>query len=134
MINRSQPRPPTAPPGFRATGIGYTLLLVPAALGAWLDWPWWMPLLLFAPGYLFLHRAGAIAARRRGIRTHIEPPTALLCGVAAVLGGIYGLAVDVVPERDLGLCVVGVAVGLDAVQRLWWRRYDRARGASSTRY
>jgi hypothetical protein len=118
-------RPPaTAPP--RQALRGMAALLPPAALGAGLDWPWWLTAILMVPGLALQLRYEWLAGRARRLRHVTETSTLFNVAFGACAGLIGILVFDRVGSRYWGLVIVGVAVGGDLAGRAWWWRRDRS--------
>ena len=107
----------------------YALLLVPAILGAVLDWPWWLNLYILMPGLILGTVAGHRAAERRGLKSRSETPhNYLLAGLAGVLGAAIGIGIE--DDRYLGLALAGLMITLNLAERAIWVRRDRQAGRS----
>jgi hypothetical protein len=117
---------PSAPAPPRQALRGMAGLLLPAALGAALDWPWWLAAILMLPALALQVRYGWIAARARGLRHTSKSSLLFPMALGACAGLISGPLFDRVGSRYWGLVLVGVAVGADLVNRArWWRRDRR---------
>ncbi|MGI9098458.1 MAG: hypothetical protein ACR2H2_08205 [Solirubrobacteraceae bacterium] len=122
---------PSAPGPLKATLGAHAALLLPVALGAALDWPWWLAFVLLIPGLALHTRLGLLGAQARGLRSPSETPRALKLVMGAWGAAVGAIAANVLDERYIGLAVVVAVVSADLAARLWWRHHDGVRLAGS---
>ena len=121
--NRWRWRPPaSAPPRFdQRLAAVYLLLVVPAVVGAALDWPEALTFALIVPGLLGHMRLSIGSARAQGVDARGErPPPGLLILLSSVLG-VGAATATPAPFGVLVLVLVLIFV-VDPVWRLAWSR------------
>lgn len=122
----------SAPAPVRSASIAHLMVLIPAALGALLDWPWALTVALGVPGLVHLIRLGFAAARARGIRSRAESPRYARYS-ASVVGGASGVFADsfydLAGPRYIGLALAGVLLAVYLIDRLVWHLHDKRVGA-----
>jgi hypothetical protein len=115
-------------PGPLITELGaQTTVLLPGVLGAIFAWTWWVTLVLMMPGIVLVQRLGWGWARARGLRTRSETPH-ISTAVGAIVGGICGVSVSLLPTRYLGLVAACLGIAGSAVVRILWRARNRRDG------
>jgi len=102
-------------------------MIVPAVVGAVLEWPWLVTAAVVLPGFIAHEIFGYLAGQARGISLRTQMPRSGHMGTLAAVVGVVGvLLVSGVPKYALPLAIVlGLLLFVEPLWRLEWRRHNR---------